>query len=124
MRLISSTTNALVICLFLISCKEEEAAQQFKQADFIGLWNVQSVLPSPDEAICQYNFTAAEYSEIYCGPSQISFGDSYIFDGVTRLTIPYLFGTRYFEIKSLASNKMVLERFQDGIREVTVTLAR
>jgi hypothetical protein len=97
---------ALVIPAVLFSCKDDETPS-YKQADFIGNWEVtSSTIPDDDPNDCttqaqQLEITATELIQTtICDGDPTSVTTSYTFDG--KQTISYnLFGESKFVINSL-----------------------
>ena len=113
----------------LVGCKDEDTTPSFKQADFLGEWEVkQYASTDPDaEGPCEYVITEDEFNEVSgCGSGfEISFGGEYTFNGKNKITLnEEFFGELSWVILELKGTTMKMEQRLDGRRYGTVTVAK
>ena len=113
----------------LVGCKDDEVTPTFKQADFLGEWEVkQYASTDPDaEGPCEYVITEDEFNEVSgCGSGfEISFGGEYTFNGKNKITLnEEFFGELSWVILELKGTTMKMEQRLDGRKYGTVTVAK
>lgn len=113
----------------LVGCKDEDTTPSFKQADFLGEWEVTNYESTDDEVEgpCEYVITEDEFNEVSgCGSGfEISFGGEYTFNGKNKITLnEEFFGELSWVILELKGTTMKMEQRLDGRKYGTVTVAK
>lgn len=124
-----NTLFFVAIASVFVGCKDDETTPTFKQADFIGEWEVkQYASTDPDaEGPCEYVITESEF-EVVSGCDSgftISIGGEYTFNGKNKITLKdNSFGVLSWVILELNGTTMKLEeRFNDD-KYGTVTVEK
>lgn len=119
----------VVAASVFVGCKDDETTPTFKQADFIGEWEVTNYVGTDpdDEGPCAYTITETEIAEVTgCDTGfEIALGGEYAFNGKNKITLKEnSFGEIAWIILELDGTTMKLEQRYEGDKYGTVSLVK